>query len=935
MVRTRIPEASLVGLLAALATFCALEARGGQPYSIVGQSSPATAATGRRPIAERIKAANRPIRIAAEEELAPNQGLIPSLDDPTTVEREWIPGPAVVEFPTGGPDAISVEETLAVEEPGVMPPPDSTAIAAHPTTGDDAGLVDEASTIETDASATITDGDESTGDSTEASPTATEVSAAPPDRLSVNATPRAQAARAPSPRRTSARVTPQRREALLDRLRAALADVPRPLGLIPASPRQKAGSRQGHTAPRTAIARQPVPAASLPVPLTALPATTTPTDETLPSDSLAETPLTEEPPADGSETGSEIEGTLALADHGSTTEPTAAHDAPAALEADSAPTTPDATDHLVNADASTGADATEACAASIAAEPEASTEVVASADPVAAVDSTTTTIDSTATPAAETATPPAADLTATPAPQQARTTQHAQSRRHGGSQRPGASHSPHQPMTPLDRLQARLEQMPRALGLVPAPRPSMHANRAPQRRAASPAPAAASLPSVAAESTPATTAPADPAPADHDTVASDEAVEAPQAPTTTEGDVAALASPAAAGTIGDEGSSEPTVPTLDEPALVSDAEIDQDNLAVVDGEGEATICSPATDAESIEEEVDAVSATASSDEPALVATTVEESVMPAPVAGSMPVAEMPVAGKPGAVVAKRPATRQPASQPAAPIVRRPIRDALGAALANMPRPFGLLPEPEAAPRRSAASSTNGPAAPRALATKSIGTRPLDAGTKAQSGNSLAIVATPPALPQSADDGTTLTSGNDAEGHAENAEMPATIADGATEPAPLDVDLPEGASEAEALEAAPASVEVTVDCPEETTTLGGRVTLLLKIRNTGTAPVSSVTPVVHFGAGLEPLGIRGRNGHFSADGSVMFDRLAELPAGGCVELEIVAVCTGTGTIPYRGAAWCGDGEDREIVPADDSVTVTPSAMAAEPTSVRQR
>ena len=146
---------------------------------------------------------------------------------------------------------------------------------------------------------------------------------------------------------------------------------------------------------------------------------------------------------------------------------------------------------------------------------------------------------------------------------------------------------------------------------------------------------------------------------------------------------------------------------------------------------------------------------------------------------------------------------------------------------------------------------------------------------------------------------------------------------------------EGASEAEALEAAPASVEVTVDCPEETTTLGGRVTLLLKIRNTGTAPVSSVTPVVHFGAGLEPLGIRGRNGHFSADGSVMFDRLAELPAGGCVELEIVAVCTGTGTIPYRGAAWCGDGEDREIVPADDSVTVTPSAMAAEPTSVRQR
>ena len=313
-----------------------------------------------------------------------------------------------------------------------------------------------------------------------------------------------------------------------------------------------------------------------------------------------------------------------------------------------------------------------------------------------------------------------------------------------------------------------------------------------------------------------------------------------------------------------------------------------------------------------------------------MATTVETSVMPAPAAGSMP-----AAGRPSAAVAKQPATRHPASQPATPSVRRPIRDALGTALANVPRPFGLLPETEVATRRAAASPAQGPAAPRALATKSIGTRPLDTGTKAQPGNSLAIVAAPPALPQSDDDGTTLTSGNHADDHPEDAEMPTAIADSATEPAPLDVDRPEGASEAGALEASPASVEVTVNCPEAITTLGGRVTLHLTIRNTGTTPVSSVTPVVHFGAGLEPLGIRGRNGHFSADGSVIFDRLAELPAGASVELEIVAVCTGTGTIPYRGVAWCGDGEDREIVPADDSVTVTPSAMAAEPTSVRQR
>jgi hypothetical protein len=690
----------------------------------------------------------------------------------------------------------------------------------------------------------------------------------------------------------------------LGRLRAALADVPRPLGLIPASPRQKAGSRQLHTAP-TAIAHQPVPAASLPTPLTALPATTSPTDEPLPSDSLAETPLTEELPADGSETGSETDGALALADHGSTTEPTAA----------------------------------EACQAALASEPKASNDVAASADSVATLDGVTETIDSPEAPAmtaADLATPlatppatlPAADLTATPAPQQSRTTQHAQSRRHGASQRPGPSHAPQQPITPLDRLQARLEQMPRALGLVPAPRPSMHANRAPQRRAASPTPAAATRSSVAAESTPAPTAPADPAPADHDTVASDETGEAPEAPTTTEDDVA-LDSPEAQGTIGDEGSSEPTVPTPDEPTLVTDAGIAKDHLAVVDGSGEAP-STPATDVESIEEEVDTVSASAYPDEPALVAPPLKESVMPAPVAKSMPAAGMPIAA-----VAKQPATRHPARQPAAPSVRRPIRDALGTALANMPRPFGLLPEPEVATRRSAASPTNGPAAPRALATKSIGTRPLDTGAKAQPGNSLAIVAAPPALPQSDDDGTTLTSGNHAEDHAEDTEMPTAIADSATEPAPLDVDRPEGASEVGALQASPATVEVTVDCPEASTTLGERVTLHLMIRNTGTAPVSSVTPVVYFGTGLEPLGIRGRNGHFSADGSVIFDRLAELSAGASVELEIVAVCTGTGTIPYRGVAWCGDGEDREIVPADDSVTVTPSAMAAEPTSVRQR
>ena len=280
MVRTRIPEASLVGLLAALATFCALEARGEQPYSIVGQSGPATAATGRRPLAERIKAANRPIRIASEEELAPDEGLIPALQDPAAQVREWTPGPVVVEFPTGGPAAIAVDELAEMNEPGVMPPPESTAVAAHPTTAEDAGLVGEVSTIDAEepADATIPE------KTAEESPSSAGASVTPPGPLPQVS---GQSERVAPQRRSAARVTPQRREALLDRLRTALAEVPRPLGLIPARPRSKASARQHAPVPRSAVVRHPVPATSLPEPLTAQPATS-PTEASLEGDALAD-----------------------------------------------------------------------------------------------------------------------------------------------------------------------------------------------------------------------------------------------------------------------------------------------------------------------------------------------------------------------------------------------------------------------------------------------------------------------------------------------------------------------------------------------------------------------------------------------------------------------------------------------------------------------
>jgi hypothetical protein len=65
-------QALLIAVLTALASFCALKASAGQPaaprrYSIVAQSSKATAATGRRPISQRIAASNLPLLIPIRE----------------------------------------------------------------------------------------------------------------------------------------------------------------------------------------------------------------------------------------------------------------------------------------------------------------------------------------------------------------------------------------------------------------------------------------------------------------------------------------------------------------------------------------------------------------------------------------------------------------------------------------------------------------------------------------------------------------------------------------------------------------------------------------------------------------------------------------------------------------------------------------------------
>lgn len=62
MARSTTFEAAVVGLLAALASLCALHASGAETYSIVAQSTAATAATGRRPLSARIASGRLPLR---------------------------------------------------------------------------------------------------------------------------------------------------------------------------------------------------------------------------------------------------------------------------------------------------------------------------------------------------------------------------------------------------------------------------------------------------------------------------------------------------------------------------------------------------------------------------------------------------------------------------------------------------------------------------------------------------------------------------------------------------------------------------------------------------------------------------------------------------------------------------------------------------------
>ncbi len=142
MLRSASMQALLIAVLTALASFCALKASAGQPaaprrYSIVAQSSKATAATGRRPISQRIAASNLPLLIPIREGC--NEHGCPAPTAATPIVQPPVAEDAVNEQAPpseSAPQAVLSEtddaEADAVEAEVAEAPDDSAVTAVEP-----------------------------------------------------------------------------------------------------------------------------------------------------------------------------------------------------------------------------------------------------------------------------------------------------------------------------------------------------------------------------------------------------------------------------------------------------------------------------------------------------------------------------------------------------------------------------------------------------------------------------------------------------------------------------------------------------------------------------------------------------------------------------------------------------------------------------------
>ncbi|MEI7862816.1 MAG: hypothetical protein WCJ21_09300, partial [Planctomycetota bacterium] len=293
MLRTRISQAFLIGLLASGATFCALAARGEEPaegrrtYSIVSQSDATSAATGRLPLAKRIASSNLPIRVVAQPgpvqpiggAAVQNGGAIvtPPLSDIDghADSRRLVPQaslgslaspPAALGIPTLAPpeSATDFPRPPLPTAPAVMPPPvagsfqppaapqeqfaaavESPSLAADLVSVESAEH-DQASALEAEPEPPALN----RADSEEAAvpearepalSAASDLSAAPQRVPTVARSTRQLAA--PKVARTAQPIartaqpaahTEAQRQSLLERLKVAMTKLPRPLGVRPA-----------------------------------------------------------------------------------------------------------------------------------------------------------------------------------------------------------------------------------------------------------------------------------------------------------------------------------------------------------------------------------------------------------------------------------------------------------------------------------------------------------------------------------------------------------------------------------------------------------------------------------------------------------------------------------------------------------------------------
>ena len=127
MLRSRTAEAALIGCLATLAGFCGLQAWGEETYAIVAQSTKASAATGRRPLAERIASANLPIIVPTAATVPVNRVVNEAAENMAVAAVKVVEPPE----PTDA-EAVAQNEPPKTQQPREKARPSTQSTAGGP-----------------------------------------------------------------------------------------------------------------------------------------------------------------------------------------------------------------------------------------------------------------------------------------------------------------------------------------------------------------------------------------------------------------------------------------------------------------------------------------------------------------------------------------------------------------------------------------------------------------------------------------------------------------------------------------------------------------------------------------------------------------------------------------------------------------------------------